>query len=143
MTLPNKEILLAACRGFPHCIHPVLEAAGELADLHEQRAHAEAATTVSEIDWHRARLMLQIDRWVASHAPTPSGGARLHTETVGRIVDRIAQLCAQAYSRLACPSDGAYEDAIAALTELSWGYQDLVDEVARGARRLPDTFDQW
>lgn len=61
---------------FPRRDHPMLEAAGELAALHERRAHAQTATTTAAIDWHRAQLMIRIDRWVAANAPTPSGGAR-------------------------------------------------------------------
>ncbi|WP_306356135.1 MULTISPECIES: DUF4254 domain-containing protein [unclassified Nocardia] len=143
MTLPDKDALLAACRGFPRHDHPLLQAASELAALHQQRIHSHATTTVNEIDWRRAQVMIRIDRWVAARAPSPSGGARLHTETIGRIVDRIAQLCVHAYSRLASPSNGAYADASAALFELTTGYEDLVAEIMRGIRKLPESFDQW
>ncbi|WP_369123368.1 DUF4254 domain-containing protein [Nocardia gipuzkoensis] len=40
---------------------------------------------------HRLRWVEAIDRWVAFMTPVPSPNALLHTETVGHIVDRMAQ----------------------------------------------------
>ncbi len=85
--------------------------------------------------------MLEIDRWCARHLPVPPGGARLHTETVGRVVDRLARMSAQVYSRLVQVSDSEYERATT-LNELADAYQDLVDELSCGMRRLPDTSDR-
>ncbi len=93
--------------------------------MHEERRRAATTTTLERIDWHRTKLMLEIDRWAALHPPVPHGGARLHAETIGGIVDRLAQLSVQAYLRLADPSDDEFGHATAVLTDLADAYQDL------------------
>ncbi|MFC8531764.1 DUF4254 domain-containing protein [Nocardia sp. NPDC057227] len=137
--LPDKDSLVAALRGFPHRDHPMLEAAGELAALHEARI---GAGGTGEIDGHRGRLVLAIDRWIARVVPVPHGGAARHTETVGEVVDRLASYCAQAYAVTADSEHERYElDML--VTDLADAYDDLITEVGRGVRRVPTTYQQW
>ncbi|MFI5540545.1 DUF4254 domain-containing protein [Nocardia sp. NPDC051900] len=134
--LPTKELVLKACRIAPHRAHPVLESAHLLAGLHQRRLRCAPGGT-NEIDQHRARLVLVIDRWVATETSPPHGGAHMHTETVGMVVDRLAQFSASAYDILSGAPEWAVHNAWERLAELSLGYEDLAYEVAAGVRRLP------
>ncbi|MEU2032561.1 DUF4254 domain-containing protein [Nocardia amamiensis] len=135
--LPGKDAILAACRGFPTITdHPMLDAAGELAMLHQTREQTPWCQ-LEEIDWHRTRLMNQIDEWVQCATPMPFPAAKLHTHTMGQVVDQLAQLTVQTYIALAAAPDGLFHDASAQLDELGDAYQDLADDLARGIRRLP------
>ncbi|WP_429454961.1 DUF4254 domain-containing protein [Nocardia sp. GP40] len=134
---PSKDLVLAACRGFPVIgNHPVLDAASELALLHQIR-ECTPVSELEEIDWRRTRLVLSIDRWVRIAAPVPFEAARTHTETIGQVIDRLAQLTMQAFLALANAPDWVYYDAYVIVLDLANAYQDLVDEVAVGIRRLP------
>ncbi|BDU05931.1 DUF4254 domain-containing protein [Nocardia cyriacigeorgica] len=96
------------------------------------------AEHVERIDWRRAQLVIEIDRFVLLVVPVPFPSARIHTETVGCVVDRLAELTAHTYAALAGPSSTTYIDVCAQLDELASAYQDLIDDLAAGARRLPD-----
>ncbi|MEV6774294.1 DUF4254 domain-containing protein [Nocardia sp. NPDC051030] len=135
--LPPKQLLLQACRGLPPEDHPVLRSAGLLADLHERRLTAEAGAT-APIDHDRVRLVLDIDRWVAAELPKADRDAHLHTETVGTVVDRLAQFSALAYLTLAMSPDDAIQEAAQRLTELAIAYEHLAGDLAAGRRRLPN-----
>ncbi|MEU1958992.1 DUF4254 domain-containing protein [Nocardia sp. NPDC019304] len=132
--LPTKELVLQACRTVPRRAHPVLESAHLLAGLHQRRLRRELG---SDIDRHRARLVLAIDSWVATQTPPPHGGAHMHTETVGMVVDRLAQFSACAHDILAGAPEWAVHNAWERLAELALGYEDLAYEVVAGVRRLP------
>ncbi|MGQ4617641.1 DUF4254 domain-containing protein [Nocardia sp. R7R-8] len=134
--LPTKELVLQACRTAPHRAHPVLESAHLLAGLHQRRLRCEPSGT-NDIDQHRARLVLAIDRWVATGAPPPHGGALMHTETVGMVVDRLAQFSASAFGIRSGTPEWVTHNAWERLAELALGYEDLAYEVAAGVRRLP------
>ncbi|UGT39335.1 DUF4254 domain-containing protein [Nocardia yamanashiensis] len=135
--LPPKHLLLQACRGLPPDDHPLLRCAGLLADLHERRLTAVSGAT-GRIDHDRARLVLDIDRWVAAELPRADRDAHLHTETVGTVVDRLAQFSALAYLTLASAPDDAVHDAAQRLTELAVAYEHLAGDLATGRRRLPN-----
>ncbi|BDU04608.1 DUF4254 domain-containing protein [Nocardia cyriacigeorgica] len=135
--LPNATQLLSAVRGFPSTHGPVVAAAVELGELHSERLKAHG-DNFNRIDWRRAQLVLEIDRSVVLVAPVPFPNARIHTETIGRVIDRIAELTSLAYVALSAPSDLAYADGCAQLEELASAYQDLIDDIAAGTRRLPD-----
>ncbi|MBF6397900.1 DUF4254 domain-containing protein [Nocardia cyriacigeorgica] len=136
--LPTAAQLLTACRGFPDDANgPLVDAAVELGRLHSDRL-ATPAEGVERIDWRRAQLVLEIDRFVLLAVPVPYPGARIHTETVGRVIDRLAELTAHTYCALAAPSNSTYIDVCARLDELASAYQDLIDDLAAGTRRLPD-----
>ncbi|NEW32782.1 DUF4254 domain-containing protein [Nocardia cyriacigeorgica] len=92
---------------------------------------------MDEIDWQRSTLMHIIDKGVTASTPTPFPAARVHTETVGRVVDRIAQFTVGAYRTLTGTDDDDYHQACARLAEVSTAYQDLINELAAGTRRLP------
>ncbi|MET7774073.1 DUF4254 domain-containing protein [Nocardia sp. NPDC005366] len=140
--LPDKDMLLAACRGFPLLVEdPVLHAAAELAVLHQRREQTPHAGLVV-IDDHRARLMGSIDSWVLLVMPAPVPSARLHTHTVGQVIDRLAQLTAYTYTVLAGASQEVFTDAAEYVEELAHGYTDLVEELTAGVRRLPVTTTQ-
>ncbi|MEV4235012.1 MULTISPECIES: DUF4254 domain-containing protein [unclassified Nocardia] len=134
--VPGRDMLLAACRGLPHDDHPMLEAAGELAQLHEIREQ----TPVSEManqDRRRAQLVRSIDLWVALVMPVPSSQAQLHSETVGQLVDRLAGMTTQAFLPLSAAPEAVFYDAWVQLNELADSYQDLIDGLREGTRRLP------
>jgi hypothetical protein len=135
--------VLAACRGFPiFTDHPMLDAAGELAVLHQTRERTPSCELV-EIDWQRTRLMQVIDRWVTLVTPIPFPAARLHTHTMGQVVDQLAQLTVHTYIALAAAPDSLCYDASVRLDELGDGYQDLADELVRGPCRLPEITTPW
>ncbi|MET8774896.1 DUF4254 domain-containing protein [Nocardia sp. NPDC050713] len=135
--VPGKEQLVAACRGFPHDDHPMLEAAGELAQLHALRERT-PAREVAKLDRRRDQLVRAIDRWMTLATPVPGGAAHAHSETVGRMVDRLAQLTTQACVPLAAAPDPVFYEAWVQVVELADVYQDLVDALQAGTRRVPD-----
>ncbi|MFB8278097.1 DUF4254 domain-containing protein [Nocardia colli] len=134
--LPPKTMVLEACRAAPLSGHPLLESAYLLAGLHERRGRTEPGAA-AEIDAHRARLVLAIDRWVATEVPPPHDSAHLHTETVGMVIDRLAQFSVTANESLSSTPEWAIHDAWQRLDELATGYHDLAFEVSAGFRRLP------
>ncbi|WP_433662999.1 DUF4254 domain-containing protein [Nocardia sp. CA-128927] len=127
--------MLQACRGM-RADHPLLGAARELTSLHQRRLTA-AHETIHEIDEYRTRQVRDIDRWVTAHLPVAPGGAYLHTETIGAIIDRLAQHTARAYAALADESDWDLWFVWERLAELAVGYEDLIEELTAGRRRLP------
>ncbi|MGK8553997.1 DUF4254 domain-containing protein [Nocardia gipuzkoensis] len=134
--LPTKELVLHACRATPRGDHPILASAHLLGGLHQRRLLTEPGGA-NLIDQHRAGLVVAIDRWVASEMPLPHGGAFMHTETVGMVIDRLAQFSASAHDILPAAPEWAVHDAWERLAELALGYEDLAYEVAAGLRRLP------
>ncbi|MFX0580091.1 DUF4254 domain-containing protein [Nocardia nepalensis] len=133
--LPRKGEVLRACRGVEHAAHPLLRAVYELTCLHESRLADHCRT--DDIDCRRAKLVRQINHWVHAHLPPAHGSASVHTETLGAVLDRLAQYTATAYAALASATDYDLGDAWEALAELAIGYEDLADELAAGRRRLP------
>ncbi|WP_245721231.1 hypothetical protein [Nocardia pseudovaccinii] len=135
--LPDKDAMLAACRGFPNMTdHPMLDAAGELAILHQTRERTPLCA-LDEIDRQRARVMLAIDRWVVAAIPIPFPAAQTYTHTMGQVIDQLAQLSVHTHIALAAAPDGLVYDAALRLTEAADAYQDLTDDLACGIRRLP------
>jgi hypothetical protein len=136
--LPPEDAVLAACAGTRVPAHPVLQAAYELARLHEAKLAATAEET-HEIDRARAELVHIIDCWVSAHMPPPQGAAYLHTETGGMVIDRIAQFSTDAHTAL---NHGAPEPQLHCLwqrlAELALGYSDLAFEIHIGTRKVPD-----
>ncbi|MFX0576733.1 DUF4254 domain-containing protein [Nocardia nepalensis] len=135
--IPGRDLLLAAFRGLPHEDHPMLEAAGELAHLHEMRERT-PVSEMAKLDRRRAQLVRTIDIWVTLAMPVPGTAAQLHAETVGQIVDRLARMTALAFVPLAQAPEAVFYDAWVQLNELADAYQDLVDELRAGIGRLPD-----
>ncbi|WP_327094661.1 DUF4254 domain-containing protein [Nocardia vinacea] len=130
-------MVLQACAGTVAIEHPVLRAAYELASLHEARSEGNA--NVGAIDGERARLVGRIDDWVTSAKRPVYDAAYLHTETVGMVIDRLAEFSvdARAASEPSIPSL-QLRYAQRRLTELSVAYSDLCFEISAGTRRLPN-----
>ncbi|WP_433524278.1 DUF4254 domain-containing protein [Nocardia pseudovaccinii] len=133
--LPTKGEVLRACRGVEHAAHPLLHAAYELTCLHESRLAASGRS--DDIDCGRGKLVHQINHWVRAQLPPAHGSTSVHTETLGAVIDRLAQFTAIAYAALASATDYDLGDAWEALVELAIGYEDLVHDLAEGRRRLP------
>ncbi|MGO4647570.1 hypothetical protein AB4305_21770 [Nocardia sp. 2YAB30] len=141
--IPGKELLLAAFRGLPHLDHPMLEVAGELAQLHQVRERTPAIRS-GKLDRRRLQLARGIDRWVTLATPIPDSRAPEHTETVGRMVDRLAMLTTQAFVVLGYAPEAVFYDAWIQIDELADAYQDLIDDLLAGTRRLPEgRYDRW
>ncbi|MFC4126592.1 hypothetical protein [Nocardia rhizosphaerae] len=134
--LPGRDALLAAIRGLPHDDHPLLDAAGELATLHQLRERT-PLSEVATLDRRRGQLMRAIDRWAILAAPVPFAAADEHCETLGGLVDRIAGHSVAAFVSLAGAPDSVYYDEWVRLEDLARTYQRLVDELWAGVRTLP------
>ncbi|WP_405180007.1 DUF4254 domain-containing protein [Nocardia sp. NBC_01377] len=162
--LPTRSALLHTFRtpGDPRLRgHRVLEAAGELVECHESRQRAlrtarrpgassgrvaACARQVDDIDHRRAELVGRIDRWVATNV-AHRGGASLHTETLGSVIDRlaakwiVAQQAVGPKASIDAPrplrTDGIAHLEWTRLAELADGYQDLITDVTEHRRRLP------
>ncbi|WP_245671291.1 DUF4254 domain-containing protein [Nocardia amamiensis] len=161
--LPPAAALLRAFRDpedadrHRHC---VLEAARALVECHERRhraleqAHAAGVSStrvaactqlVETIDDQRAEWIGRIDSWVDGHIEHRAG-ASLHTETLGAVIDRIAEKWIAAQYSLGdditvrphpLQVDGEAHLQWTRLAELIDGYQDLITDVIEHRRRLP------
>ncbi|MEA3529186.1 DUF4254 domain-containing protein [Nocardia implantans] len=138
--LPTRSQLLRACReDGPPPAHPVLVQARTLSDLHFRRLRSERGCGCGG-DERRARLIREIDRWVEARLPVARGGAYLHTESFGSVVDRLARLSACAYAAMAGDQEWDLWFAWERLAEAAVAYEDLVGELSSGRRRLPSAF---
>ncbi|NEW40207.1 DUF4254 domain-containing protein [Nocardia cyriacigeorgica] len=134
--LPSKDLVLEACTGRLITDHPVLCSANELAYLH---IAAQRVPDARNLLHRRIELIRHIDCWLARELPPAHGGAHLHTESVGAVVDRLARYTASA--RMSLLSDDTVLErhyAWQRLAELAVGYSDLAYEVGAGIRRIPD-----
>ncbi|MGW4089512.1 DUF4254 domain-containing protein [Nocardia sp. NPDC004750] len=138
--LPTRSQLLHACReDSPPPGHPVLLRARTLTELHIRRIRVNRECGCGG-DEHRTQLIRDIDRWVEVRLPTARGGAYLHTESFGSVVDRLARLSACAYAAMADDQEWDLWFAWERLAESAVAYEDLVSELSSGRRRLPSTF---
>ncbi len=133
--VPGRDVLLAACRGLSHDDHPMLEAVGELAQLHEIRERMPVCE-MAELDRRRAQLVRSIDRWVTLAMPVPCATAQVHSETVGQLVDRLARMATLAFEPPSEAPEAVFDDSWVQLNELADSYQDLIDDLREGIRRL-------
>ncbi|NNH72983.1 DUF4254 domain-containing protein [Nocardia uniformis] len=136
--LPSKNRLLAACRGDVQDHHPLLQWASQLSEIH-QRLLGTDESSRTEIEQRRIGLVRDINQWVAQQLPPSLGCARLHTESLGTVIDRLAKFTAYAHAALTSTAEWELWDAWERLAELAVGYEDLKDEVSTGRRRLPYT----
>ncbi|WP_194838852.1 hypothetical protein [Nocardia sp. XZ_19_369] len=135
--LPGRDLILAACRRLPIITaNPVVEAAVELAELHRFREFT-PWPQLPEIDAERERLRRRIDLWVYVATPPPYLAARTHTQTVGAVVEQLAELTVQAHVALANAPAALRYDAEVQLEEMARAYQDFIDELVVGTRRVP------
>ncbi|RJO73547.1 DUF4254 domain-containing protein [Nocardia panacis] len=132
--LPTNDELLTALRG--HYLHgPLCVQAFGLAELHRlRRVDPDRA---GKIDDFRGELVGEIDGWIARHL-AQSAGARLHPETLGTVIDRVAAAADHAFALLAIdPGTPRMHAAWARLAELEIAYGELVTAIGAGLRRLP------
>ncbi|MEU4319064.1 DUF4254 domain-containing protein [Nocardia fluminea] len=125
---------------------PLLWFARDLAVLHEKRVVGRGGRVdtdpgvLREIDCRRGELVLAIDDWVLRAIPQHRLGATLHTETVGAVIDRLAEASVRAHHALMtlAANDEMLHCAWHRLAELADAYDDLVRDVLAGRRRLPE-----
>ncbi|MEU2252251.1 DUF4254 domain-containing protein [Nocardia xishanensis] len=135
--LPTRSQLLQACRGRTPVDHFLAPHARELTVLHDRRLGEDRDAT-PVIDERRAQLVRGIDRWARANLPAVHGGAYLHTEGLGTIIDRLAERTAHACTALMRNSDWELWFAWERLAELAVAYEDLATELHAGRRRLPE-----
>ncbi|MBW0271280.1 hypothetical protein ATM97_10690 [Nocardia sp. MH4] len=144
--LPLSDLLVRACRGHRVVGGPLLWFARDLAVLHEKRIVGRGGfvdtdpVVLREIDCRRAELVLAIDDWVHRGVPQHRLGATLHTETIGAVIDRLAESSVRAHHALMTmpANDEMLHCAWHHLAELADAYDDLVRDVIAGRRRLPE-----
>ncbi len=135
--LPSRGELLEACNGTIRLNHPVLHAARDLAALHTDRC-SPVSELNSEFDCSRVELVCAVDRWVASHLPQARGASYLHTESVGTVIDRIAQYRVHAHAALSSRIVEPHRHFLwQRLAELTIAYGDLAFEISAGLRNVP------
>ncbi|WP_433678013.1 DUF4254 domain-containing protein [Nocardia sp. CA-119907] len=132
-SIPSKDLLLTAIRGWGHNSHPLLDAAQELVQLHQQSAIC-SASQFDTLMARRIQLVHCIDTCVRTATPSPLPAARIHTERLGSVVDRIAQLSAHLAVATVLP---VFERIWIQLDDLADGYQHLIDDLQAGIRRGP------
>lgn len=144
--LPTSDLLLRACRGHRVVGGPLLWFAHDLAVLHERRVVGRGGTgpetdptAIIENKRRRIELVMAIDDWIVRSVPQHRLGATLHTETVGSVIDRLAEASIRAHHALMTldANDEMLHGTWHHLAELSDAYDDLVRDVLAGRRRLP------
>lgn len=103
----------------------------------DDRVLAALKRQIDEMNMARSRLVDEIDMWATEHVPQYSTAA-LHTETLGSVIDRlcIASIRADRLGR----TPNAESRALLAdhqLRQLSEAYDQLVEELLAGRRRVP------
>ncbi|HLS76893.1 MAG TPA: DUF4254 domain-containing protein [Nocardia sp.] len=144
--LPTSDLLVRACRGHRVVGGPVLWFARDLAVLHEKRSVDRGGSVdgdpavLLEIERRRSELVMAIDDWVARNVLQHRIGATVHTETIGAVIDRIAESSVRAHHALMtlAADDDQLHSAWHRLAEIADAYDDLVREVLAGRRRLPE-----
>ncbi|WP_410585829.1 hypothetical protein [Amycolatopsis sp. lyj-108] len=148
--VPAGRAILLAFEFAPEDSDPVLGAAHLLAVLHLARADvvrsigdaddtitAAAARAQEQRDQAIAGQVALIDEHVAICLPSLRRGS-VHTETVGALLARLAQRWQHWHELAALPAaDPRARDAFSAVAELARAYDDLIDDVLFGRRRLP------
>lgn len=129
---PSSD-LLAAISGRCVAHHPILRWCVALVDLHSD-------TTCEFAAARRAEIIHEIDMWTNHHVPQHLNGSRLHTESIGAVIDKIARAYTRFQGEMArhAPGDPRVHGAWHCVAELVVAYRDLAAEVVRGQRRLPD-----
>ncbi|GAA5067260.1 hypothetical protein GCM10023318_56200 [Nocardia callitridis] len=120
--------------------------ARDIAVLHERRliGHGGSVDTgraaLQENERRRSELVMAIDDWIARGVPQHRFGATLHTETIGAVIDRLAEASVRAHHALMTldANDEVLHGAWHHLAELADAYDDLVRDVLAGRRRLPE-----
>ncbi len=134
-SLLSGEALLSAIRGHHVGDHQLAQLACELGGLHHRRLLGRD----SECCRRRTELVSAVDVWMGAHLPIPHPDARVHTETLGAVIDRMAETQVRAYHLLMTvdPSDPQVHADWYRLAELVDSYTDLVTGLSHRAIRLP------
>lgn len=150
---PDSDLILRSFRRTPEPDLPgaeFLEAAHGLAAVHERRyglsiARREPGLSdqyvvaymhkIDEIDTARAELVIAIDGWASRHSPLQA--LVVHTETVGTVVDRMAQLFVAMNAVDPQANSEAAHRSCTQLAELAAAYDDLSADIVAGHRRVP------
>jgi hypothetical protein len=140
LSFPSGEELLSAIRGHHVGDHPLSRLAREFGLLYEQPS----PDGTDKCCCRRDELVLAVDAWVTGRLPVPHPRARLHTETLGAVIDRVAQAQVVAWQALMAmdPTGQIVHAAWFRLAELINGYTDLTIDVLHRARRLPALGDR-
>lgn len=133
--VPDSTALILRMRGVTAVRHPMLDAADELAALHAIRLASEG-DALGELDAQRLRLVRAIDRYITLVTPAPGESARRHTETVGAVVDRLANWCTLASANVEVEA----EFAEAYVRQLADGLDDLIAGVTTGTCTVPQVY---
>lgn len=157
--LPSSDLITSTFGGRPCVLSEVwavpLHAASRLASHHREQWAAETISRDPSADDHvvaaakrsidrlnavRVALVGEIDSWV-EQVIRPPGGATLHTETIGSVIDRlaIAWVRWRRFSETAQldPSDVDPSLALQQYTELTEAFDTLVLDIHEGRRRIP------
>ncbi|MBF6388181.1 DUF4254 domain-containing protein [Nocardia farcinica] len=139
--MPDSTALIHTIRGLLTVSrpHPMLDAAGELGILHAARLTG-GGEAVERIDLHRLRLVRAIDRYIALVTPVATPNARRHTETVGAVVDRLANWCALAYTPGITATGNEIYFAETYVGQLAGGLDDLIAGLVTGSCTVPTVY---
>ncbi|MET7767178.1 DUF4254 domain-containing protein [Nocardia sp. NPDC005366] len=132
---PSSE-LLSAISGRCTAHHPITRWCVDLVDIHTASEGIEDRHSAKR----RADIIRDIDMWTNHHVPQHLNGSRLHTETIGAVIDKIARAYTRFQTEMSrhAPGDPRVHGAWHCVAELVVAYRDLAAEVVRGQRRLPD-----
>ncbi|WP_280426367.1 DUF4254 domain-containing protein [Nocardia carnea] len=138
MTLPTERRILTAVRSWDLVCtddHPVLLCAQDLTCLHTQLLDRRHTADQHHLVQQRCAATREIDAWVHTTVPM-NQRARLHTENLGNVIDRLAQRSALIdASGDTTPQEFTY--LWNGLLELIVGYRHLSEDLYLGTRRLP------
>lgn len=134
---PSCEELLSAVRGHRISAHPLTGLAREFGRMHRRQLHLDEPADRR----HRNALTRRVDEWVANHLPPPHPASTLHPESMGTVIDRLAEAQVLAFHLLMTiePSHPSVHKAWYRLAELRDNYTDLTTAVTHRALRLPCT----
>lgn len=141
--LPTKQqLIVALCgNGFGGsqrgAVGPLCREAHALVQLH--RCSRESPERDDEFGFRRGDIVVGMDRWVAGQGPRPVADAPLHPESVGALINRMAEAAEHAMHilRTEGPNTDNMHAAWTQLAELEVEYADLARELIVGHLRLP------
>ncbi|MQY19489.1 hypothetical protein NRB20_25790 [Nocardia sp. RB20] len=139
--LPSKVLLVQACTGTATPNHPILLACRELTRLHQSRLDCSIAN-IPVIDSVRRNTVREVDRWVSASGTQTPTAPFLHTETLGTVIDRIAEYSVAAQASLTQDVRELHRHYLwQRMSELAVAYEDLASEIQVGRRRVPELAD--
>lgn len=151
VVLPRSATIIEAFRSENEQSDGLLRLAAHLARQHQRQWDAETISRdttaadaavasskrmIDSLNTARVALVEQVDEYVASCSTAPDD-APLHTETVGSVIDRLAIAWVRANKLIDAGTKDRARQALHQLRELADAYDDLVRDVAGGARRVP------